>query len=64
MFILNWFTMPILNGFLAAGDFTAKEKLMRALRKNIPMIIFSFVAFIAIIICLAVTDSGRIALQK
>jgi hypothetical protein len=64
VFILNWFVLPILQEYLAAGDFTVKERVMRSLRNNIPLLIIYFVAFIIIIIVLAFTDSGRKALQK
>ena len=63
-FILNWFVLPILQEYLAAGDFTVKERVMRSLRNNIPLLVIYFVAFIIIIIVLAFTDSGRKALQK
>jgi len=53
-----------MNGFLSAGDFTAKERLLRAIRNNIPMMLIYFVAFIAIIIILLSTVSGRVALEK
>lgn len=64
VFILNWFVLPILQEYLAAGDFTVKERVMRSLRNNIPLLVIYFVAFIIIIIVLAFTDSGRKALQK
>ena len=64
VFILNWFVLPILQEYLAAGDFTVKERVMRSLRNNIPLLVIYFVAFIIIIIILAFTDSGRKALQK
>ena len=62
VFILNWFVLPILQEYLAAGDFTVKERVMRSLRNNIPLLVIYFVAFIIIIIVLAFTDSGRNAL--
>ena len=62
VFILNWFVLPILQEYLAAGDFTVKERVMRSLRNNIPLLVIYFVAFIIIIIVLAFTDSGRKAL--
>ena len=48
--------------YLAAGDFTFRERIMRALRNNIPLLIVYFVAFIVVIIILAVTEKGREAL--
>ena len=62
VFILNWFVLPILQEYLAAGDFTMKERVMRSLRNNIPLLVIYFVAFMIIIIVLAFTDSGRKAL--
>ena len=62
VFILNWFVLPILQEYLAAGDFTVKERVMRSLRNNIPLLVIYFVAFTIIIIVLAFTDSGRKAL--
>jgi hypothetical protein len=47
---------------LAAGDFTVKERVMRSLRNNIPLLVIYFVTFIIIVIVLAFTDSGRKAL--
>ena len=62
VFILNWFVLPILQEYLAAGDFTMKERVMRSLRNNIPLMVIYFVTFIVIVIVLAFTDSGRKAL--
>ncbi len=62
VFILNWFVLPILQEYLAAGDFTMKERVMRSLRNNIPLLVIYFVTFIIIVIVLAFTDSGRKAL--
>lgn len=62
VFILNWFVLPILQEYLAAGDFTVKERVMRSLRNNIPLLLIYFVTFIIIVIVLAFTDSGRKAL--
>ena len=62
VFILNWFILPILVEYLAAGDFTAKERVMRSMRNNVPLMILYFVTFIIIVICLAVTETGRAAL--
>jgi uncharacterized membrane protein len=45
--------------YLAAGDFNARERVMRSIRNNIPVLIIYFVAFIAVIIILAVTEKGR-----
>ena len=64
VFILNWFILPLLQEYLAAGDFSRKERVMRSLRNNIPLILIYFVTFIIIVVCLAVTESGRVALQK
>ena len=62
VFVLNWFILPFIQEYLAAGDFTAKERFMRSLRNNIPLMIVYFVTFIIIVIVLAVTESGRQAL--
>jgi hypothetical protein len=62
VFILNWFVLPILQEYLAAGDFTVKERVMRSLRNNIPLLVIYFATFIIIVIVLAFTDSGRKAL--
>lgn len=62
VFIINWFILPFLMEYLAAGDFTFGEKFMRAIRNNIPLLIVYFVAFIIVIIILAVTEAGREAL--
>ena len=62
--MLNWFVLPILQEYLAAGDFTAKERVLRSLRNNIPLIIIYFTLFIIIVVCLAFTESGRVALQE
>lgn len=57
-FTLNWFILPLITNYLAAGDFTVRERFMRSLRNNIPVMIIYFVAFIAIVVALAVTESG------
>jgi len=62
VFILNWFVLPILQEYVAAGDFTVKERVMRSLRNNIPLLVIYFVTFIIIVIVLAFTESGRKAL--
>ena len=64
VFILNWFVLPFLQEYLAAGDFTRRERLMRSLRNNIPLLLIFFLAFIIILICLAFTEKGREALAK
>jgi hypothetical protein len=64
VFFLNWFALPILMQYLEAGDFTMTEKLMRALKNVVPYLIIYFLAFIAIVIILAVTESGRKALEQ
>lgn len=62
VFILNWFVLPLYMEYLAAGDFTPRERFLRSLRNNIPILIIYFVAFICVIIVLAVTETGRTAL--
>jgi hypothetical protein len=62
--MLNWFVLPILQEYLAAGDFTTKERVMRSLRNNIPILVIFFVTFIVIVIILAFTETGRQALKK
>jgi hypothetical protein len=64
VFILNWLVLPFLQEYLAAGDFTRRERLMRSLRNNIPLLLIFFLAFIIILICLAFTENGRKALAK
>jgi hypothetical protein len=64
VFILNWLILPFLMEYLASGDFTTKEKLMRSVKNNIPMLLVYFVLFIIVVIILAVTESGREALAK
>jgi hypothetical protein len=56
VFILNWFVLPILQEYLAAGDFTRRERVLRSLRNNIPLLLVYFVTFIIILIVLASTD--------
>jgi uncharacterized membrane protein len=53
-----------LQEYLAAGDFTTKEKVMRSLRNNIPLLLIYFVTFVIIMIVLAVTKTGQEALNK
>lgn len=62
VFFINWFILPVLMEYLAAGDFTFRERFMRALRNNIPLLICYFVAFVVVVIILAVTEKGREAL--
>jgi len=50
--------------YLASGDFTTKEKIVRSIKNNIPMFILYLVLFIIVVIILAVTPSGREALEK
>jgi LMBR1-like membrane protein len=64
VFLLNWFILPLLQEYLAAGDFTRRERLMRSLRNNIPLMLVYFVTFIIIVIVLASTESGQAALAK
>lgn len=64
VFMLNWFILPLMNNYLAAGDFTVRERIMRSIRNNIPVMIIYFVAFIAIVVALAVTESGQKALEN
>lgn len=63
-FLLNWIVLPFLMEYLASGDFTPKERFMRALKNNIPILIVYLVLFIVVVIVLAVTESGREALRK
>jgi len=58
VFVLNWFILPTLNEYNKAGDFTKREKIMRALRNNIPFLVICFFAFIGLIIFLALTGPG------
>lgn len=64
VFILMWFVIPILQEYLAAGDFTKRERAMRSIRNNVPFLIVYFVAFLVIVIWLAATEAGREALDK
>jgi hypothetical protein len=50
--------------YLSAADFTFKERLMRSIRNNIPMLVVYLVLFIVVVIILAVTPTGREALRK
>lgn len=58
VFVLNWFVLPLLTEYLAAGDFTRGERMMRSLRNNVPLMLVYFVGFLVIVVVLAVTDSG------
>jgi len=62
VFTLNWFVLPVLQEYLAAGDFTRKERIIRSLRNNIPLLLVYFVTFIIILIVLGVTEQGQKAL--
>ena len=62
VFTLNWFVLPVLQEYLAAGDFTRKERIIRSLRNNIPLLLVYFVTFIIILIVLGVTEPGQKAL--
>ena len=64
VFCLTWFTIPFIQEYMAAYDFTSRERFMRSLRNNIPQLIIMLVLFVVIIIVLAVTESGREALQR
>lgn len=55
VFALNWFVLPFLIEYLAAADFTFKERVMRSIRNNIPMLVVYLVLFVVVIIILAVT---------
>jgi len=63
-FFLNWIIIPFLMEYLASGDFTTKEKIVRSIKNNIPMFILYLVLFIIVVIILAVTPSGREALEN
>lgn len=64
VFVLNWFIVPFLMEYLSAADFTVKERLIRSLRNNVPMLLVYVVLFLIVVIILAVTESGREALRK
>ncbi len=64
VFALNWFVMPFLIEYLGAADFTVKERLLRSIRNNVPMLVIYMVVFVLVILILAVTESGREALEK
>ena len=59
VFVLNWFIVPFLMEYLSAADFTVKERLIRSLRNNVPMLLVYVVLFLIVVIILAVTESGR-----
>lgn len=63
-FVLNWVVLPFLMEYLASGDFTTKEKIMRSIKNNVPMLVVYLVLFIVVVIILSVTASGREALRK
>jgi hypothetical protein len=63
VFTLNWFVLPVLQEYLAAGDFTRRERIIRSLRNNIPLLLVYFVTFIIILIVLGVTEQGQKALE-
>ncbi len=63
-FFLNWIILPFLMEYLASGDFTRRERFMRALKNNIPILVVYLVLFVVVVIVLAVTESGREALRK
>lgn len=64
VFVLNWFIVPFLMEYLSAADFTVKERFIRSLRNNVPMLLVYVVLFLIVVIILAVTESGREALRK
>ncbi|CDW71976.1 UNKNOWN [Stylonychia lemnae] len=64
VFLMNWFILPFLIEYLGAADFTVKERIMRSIRNNVPMLVVYLVLFIIVIIILAVTKSGREALEN
>eukprot|EP00347_Sterkiella_histriomuscorum_P011527 403372114 len=64
VFGLNWFILPFLMEYLSAADFTFKERMMRSIRNNVPMLVVYLVLFVVVVIILAVTKSGREALQN
>jgi len=63
-FVLNWVVLPFLMEYLASGDFTTREKIMRSIKNNVPMLVVYLVLFIVVVIILSVTASGREALRK
>ena len=50
--------------YLGSGDFTPKDKALRALKNNIPVIVAYIVAFILAVVILSVTENGREILKK
>jgi len=62
--MMNWFILPFLIEYLSAADFSTKERVVRSLKNNVPMLVVYLVLFLIVVIILAVTESGRDALKK
>lgn len=50
--------------YIGSGDFTPKDKALRALKNNVPMLIAYIVAFLLAVIILSVSENGREILKK
>ena len=54
---LNWIVIPLLQGYVLAGEFIIFERIYRAIIFNVPIFLLFFLAFIALLLTVFFIDN-------
>ena len=56
-FVLTWFTIPLLQGYFEAGDFTFKDRMMSSLKDNLKFYGIVGALFVIFIVYIAIKEN-------
>jgi hypothetical protein len=62
--ILGFFVIPLVQGYVLAGEFQRMERVQRAILLNVPIFLLYFVSFIVLLLLLFFLDDGKRILDK
>lgn len=48
---LGYFVIPLQQGYVMAGEFSAIERIQRSFKMNVPIFLVYFISFIALLLC-------------
>ena len=57
-YVLNWIIIPLLQGYVVAGEFSAMKRVQRAIIMNVPYFFLYFFSFITLLVIIVVIDNN------
>lgn len=56
-YVLNWVVIPLLQGYVVAGEFHVYDKMIRAILVNVPFYILYCLSFIGLLVAIFIIDN-------